>query len=92
VATRKARRKKGGKRLKVRGAGATAKCDDDKNGTNDGARYTLGAGVPLGLNDNTSDIADIALKWALSVESLTGCEPCGCCEVARKALLIAFRT
>jgi hypothetical protein len=58
--------KKAGKGLRVRPADAGGKAgDDDKNGDKDGPRYTLGAGVLFGLNNNTSDVA---LKWALSVE------------------------
>ena len=57
---------KAGKRLRVRGAEANGmNGDDDKNGGSEGTRYTLGAGVLFGLNDNTSDVA---LKWSLEVE------------------------
>jgi hypothetical protein len=58
--------KKAGKGLRVRGAGANGKSDDDdKNGDSDSPRYTLGAGVLFGLNNNTSDVT---LKWELNVE------------------------
>jgi hypothetical protein len=61
---------KAGKHLRVRGADAIGKNgnngdDDDKTRGSEGPKYTLGAGVLFGLNDNTSDVA---LKWALSVE------------------------
>jgi hypothetical protein len=57
---------KAGKGLRVRGAEAGGKNgDDDNNGDNGGPRYTMGAGVLFGLNDNTSDVA---LKWSLEVE------------------------
>jgi len=52
--------KKSGKGLRVRNADA-----DDKNGDKDGPRYSLGAGILFGLNDNTSDVV---LKWTLGVE------------------------
>lgn len=58
--------RKAGKRLRVRGADANGRNgDDDDNGASEGPRYTLGAGVLFGLNDNTSDVA---LKWSLEVE------------------------
>jgi len=57
---------KAGKGLRVRGAEVNGKNgDDDNDGDSDGPRYTLGAGVLFGLNDNTSDVA---LKWSLEVE------------------------
>jgi hypothetical protein len=58
--------KRRGKGLRVRGADAKGKADDDdKNGDSNGPSYTLGAGVLFGLNDNTSDVV---LKWTLSAE------------------------
>jgi hypothetical protein len=64
--------KKAGKGLGVRNAGAkngnsdkNGDKGDAKNGGREGPTYTLGAGVLLGLNENT---ADVALKWSLGVE------------------------
>ena len=63
--------RKAGKGLRVRGAevrgknGDDGNGDDDKNGDSEGPRYTLGAGILFGLNENTSDVA---LKWSLEVE------------------------
>jgi hypothetical protein len=58
--------RKTAKGLRVRGAEANGKNgDNDKNGDSEGPRYTLGAGVLFGLNENTSDVA---LKWSLEVE------------------------
>src|SRR5262245_45146577 len=49
--------RKTAKGLRVRGAEANGKNgDDDKNGDSEGPRYTLGAGVLFGLNENTSDV------------------------------------
>jgi hypothetical protein len=55
---------KSGKGLRVRAA-ERGNDEDDKKSDDDGPRYTVGAGVLFGLNDNTSNVA---LKWALSVE------------------------
>jgi hypothetical protein len=52
--------KRPGKGVRVRSADAV-----DRNGDKDGARYTLGAGLLFGINNNTSDVA---LKWTLGVE------------------------
>ena len=50
----------------LRGRGGAGKTGiDDEDGDKDGPRYTLGAGVLFGLNENTSDVV---LKWALTVE------------------------
>jgi hypothetical protein len=58
--------RKAARGLRLRGADADDKNDDDGEADDkDGPTYTLGAGVLFGLNENTSDVV---LKWALSVE------------------------
>jgi hypothetical protein len=57
--------RKPGQGLRARGAAGGKAGIDGEDDETEGPRYTLGAGVLFGLNENASDVA---LKWALTVE------------------------